>query len=235
LVTSYNMSGSRVATALALQGDALLVGADLHASYKEFHVFTVRSSGAIVYRGGLDTAASINAIAVTGSAALLATGDSAAELKQVNITNAYAPAYPSSSDFNLTSTEAGRAVAAAGTSALLGRTKGSIQELVMLNPRLGGGSPPPSPGPWYHESSGSVIGLAMDPVRCYAFVADDSSIKAFQVVQQSTSLPELATYNSTSGPARGIFYDPVRDRVFLLTRGAVLIFKPASPPGPCSS
>ena len=55
-----------------------------------------------------------------------------------------------------------------------------------------------------------------------------------QVVHlKDASLPELASYTSTSGPARGLAYDAVRDRLFVVMRKGFLIFQPGVTPVRC--
>jgi hypothetical protein len=232
---SYNLSGSSLATSLAVEGPTLYVGATQHATYDEFYALEASSTGSIIYRDSLAHSATVNAVSIAGTGAYLATAEGTAEMKAVNVTNPADLRYITNSDFNITSTEAGRSIATSGTAALLGRQKGSIQELAMFDIRNGGGSPPPSPGPWYYEGSGSLVGLDVDGSNCYAFLAADSSTKAVQVVHvKSTATPPLSSYTSTSGQARGLHYDPSRDRLFVITRRAFLIFQPSSSASSCS-
>jgi len=74
----------------------------------------------------------------------------------------------------------------------------------------------------------------MDPTRCVAFLAAASGHKALQVVnmRNKTSLPELTVYDA-SALGRGVLYDPVRDRVFLLTSTSIHIFRPGASTGIC--
>lgn len=233
LLTSYNLSGSSLATSLALRGNTLFVGALQNASYNELYSFNVSNTGSILYLHSLSLPADVNALALSGTSALLATSDSTGEMRIVNAASGQLLSFPASSTYNITSTEAGDSVFVTGTAAILGRLKGtSIQEMVLVNTAA---TPMGTPGPWYHEGSGSLVGVSADPAACYAFLAADSSGKAFQVVNlRDTSLPELASQNSTSGPARGIFYDIVRDRVIVLTRKGFLIYKPGSATSVCS-
>lgn len=236
LKTSFNLSGSSLATSLALSGPRLYVGATQDATYNEFYSFDVSSSGSILPLGSLEVGATVNALSLSGTGAFLALNDGANEMRVVSVADPAAPAFAVNGSYNLTSTETGRSVSLTGTAALLGRTKGgAIQEMILLDTDLGGGSPPPAGGTWYHEGSGSLVGVGADPYVCYGFLAADSNKKAFQIVDLRTlaSLPELYTFNSSDGPGRAVLYDPVRDRVFVLTRSALLIFRPASASGSC--
>ncbi len=228
LLASYNLPGSALGVSLAVRGSTLLLGATLDASQDELYAFDVSDPAAITLLDSLDTGATVNALTASATGAYLATADAAAEMKAVRISSTGALSYPGSPDTNITSGEAGRSIALSGTSALLGRTKGAIQEMTIIN--TAGGT-----GPWYHEGSGSLVGIGMDQARCYAFLAAESSPKAFQVVDlRSAGLSELAVYHSTTGQARGLLYDIIRDRVYLLTRRAFLILKPSSSVSVCS-
>lgn len=239
LLTSYNLSGSSLAASMALNGNMLYVGAAQNASYKELYSFDVSNTGAVLYKAAIEQNAAIRAIAINGDEAFLATDDPNAEMKRVYVANSGTLLNQPQGSYNLTSTEIGRGIAVSGTSAILGRARGtSTQEMVLLDTTGNGGPPISSPGPWYHEGSGSLLGVATDPFNCYVFLAADSGGKAFQTVdlRNLTSLPELSYYSTspTVGPGRAILYDPIRDRVFLLTKNALLIFRPGGPtPGIC--
>ncbi len=235
LITSFNLSGSSLATSLRLHGTLLLVGAQQNASWNEFYSFDVTQSGSIVPIQSLETSATVNAVALAGTSAILAMNDSIAEIKVVAVSKTGALSLPETSDYNFTDRNGDSlSVAVTGTAALLGSKKGDIQELVVLTTQNGGGNFPPSVAQ-YHEGSGSIVGIGMDPAKCYGFLAADSGRNAFQVIDlRDPALTELDTYTSNSGKARGLLYDIVRDRVYLLTRSGFFIFKPASSSGPCS-
>ncbi len=236
LLTSYNLSGSNLAASLSLAGPRLYVGATQDATYNEFYSFDVSHSGSILPLGSLEVGATVNAVSLSGTGAFLALNDGSGEMRVVNVANPSSLAFAANGTYNLTGTEAGTSIFLTGTSALLGRQKGNaIQEMVLMNTALGGGSPPPAGGVWYHEGSGSLIGVGTDPYVCYGFLSADSHKKAFQIVDLHAlaSLPELFSFDSSDGPGRAILYDPVRDRVFVLTRSALLIFRPSSSTGSC--
>lgn len=235
LIASRDLAGSALARSIRLHGKNLLVGFQVDPSNPELSSFDVSSTGSIVPLADLEISATVNSISLSGTSALLATSDTAAEMKMAQALASGSLSLPANGNYNVTSTEQGLTVVITGTSALLGRQKGSIQELVLFNTITGGGDPPPAPGPWYHEGSGSLVGLDADPATCYAFLAASSSVKALQIVNlRDEALAELTTYNSVSGPARGLLYDPVRDRIFLVTRKGFLIFKPASTVSICN-
>ncbi len=228
LKTSYNLPGSALGTSMALDGQYLYVGATQDASYDEFYSFDVSNTGAVLYVDSLPMTATVNQVSLGGTGAFLAMNDSVSEMRLVDIADP--SAMVTETDYNITSSEVGRDVAVTGTSALLGRQKGAvIQEMVFIHAEN-------TAGPWYHDGSGSLVGIDMDPLTCYGFLAADSSGKAFQIVdlRDRTTLGELWTYHSTTGQGRDVYYDPIRDRVFMLTRRSLLIFRPVSSTASCT-
>jgi hypothetical protein len=233
LLASFNLSGSSLATSLRLDGSRLYVGAQQDATFREFYSFDVSNSNAIVPLASLETTTTLNRIARSGTSAFLATSDPVAEMKMVRATSSGGLSLLSNGDFNIASTERGTSVFATGTAALLGRLRGTgIQELVYFDARAAGGNPPPAA--LYHEGSGSLLGVDADPGKCYGFLAADSGRKAFQIINlRDPALGELFSYDSINGRGSGLFYDIVRDRVYVLTRSAFLIFRPTAASGTC--
>lgn len=238
LVTSVNLPGSSRARSLAITDRVLLVGMTQSAvsGENELLAYNISSTGSsIPLIDSEDDAGDVLAIAVSGTGVYLASAQDSYELRAYRIYDSGSLVLASVPGYNLSDrTLDAQSIALAGTSALLGTLKGSIQEMVLFNAR------PTVPtltssGPWYHEGSGSVVGVAMDPSRCVGFLAADSGRKALQVVhvRDTASLSELANYTSTTGKGRGVLYDPVRDRVFLLTDQAVVIFRGATSTGTC--
>jgi hypothetical protein len=236
LVTSYDLPGAALGRALAVWRNELLIGAAYSAAdgENELYAFDMGEGGTLTRVSAVNDDDSIQMIAVTGTSAYLASSLDTGELRIASISGT--GGLTLLGGYNLSDrTLNGLSVAATGTSALLGTQKGGTQEMVLFD--VGpGGIPVPPPGPWYHEGSGSLLQVGMDPTRCYAFLAADSGRKALQVIlmQDKTNLPEVGVYNSASGLGRGLFYDPVHDRLYLLTTSGFLIFKPGDPPSDCA-
>ncbi len=239
LVASYDLPGSGRGRALAFGGNGatLLIGSTYSAvsGEHELTALDISNSGSVVLYGGMDDTGTVNAIAVTGTAAYLASGLDTGELRVADIDNPAAIVLASGNGYNLSDRTAdGLSIAVTGTSALIGtQATGGIQEMVLFDTE-GAGVPVPPPGPWYHEGSGSLVGITMDPTRCVAFLAAQSGHEALQVVnmRNKTSLPQIASYDAAA-LGRGVLYDPVRDRVFLFTDTSVLIFRPGTTTGTC--
>lgn len=236
LLGSYNLPGSARARSLAVRGDMLYVGtsADATGGQDEFYAFRVTQAGGITLVDSLnDDNNSISRIALSGTSAYLASALDTGELRVVDVESG--SNITLLGGYNLTDrTLDGVSIAISGTSALLGTLKGSsIQEAVLFD--INNGGVPSGSGPWYHEGSGSVLGLDLEPTRCYGFIAAQSGRKALQVfnVRDKSSLAELTTYTSTTGLGRSVLYDMRRDRVILATDQSVILFRPGAYTGTC--
>jgi hypothetical protein len=233
-VTSFNLQGSSRGRTIRTAGSMLYIGATLsgNSGEKEFRIFDISNSGSIVAKATLDDTADVSDLALSGTAAYLATADDTGELHIVNIANSGSIA--AASVTNVSGTEDGLAMAVSGTAALLGRSRGSgIQEFVMFEIPSSGGAPT-ADGPWYHEMSGSVVGLAADPSGCYAFAATRQAWKAFQVLRmRDLSLTEVGAYTLGANAGKRLTYDFVTDRVFLISDDTLYILKPGTATGSC--
>lgn len=232
LVTSYNLPGSGLGRSMALRSATLIVGAleSAVSGQDELYAFDVSDDDAVILQDSINDTSGFLDIAVTGTSAFLATTNNGAELKAARVDQPAALVLPVNEGYNATDVQDGTSIAVSGTSAVLGRSFGSvIEELMLLDLEGGGGFPAPPPGPWFHEVGGSVNDMVLDPTGCLAFVASDFNEEEFQIVRiRRTLLPEVAVYNATSGAGRGIAYDTARDRVFLVTNTAMHVLKPAS-------
>jgi hypothetical protein len=233
LINTYNLPGSARARSLAVAGDRLYVGATATVGQDEFYAFRVTQTGGIALMDTInDDSSTYEMIAVSGTAAYLASSMTTSELRVINVESGSNLILMGG--YNLTDRSvSGLSIAVSGTSALLGTAKGTFSETVLFDVRNGG--VPTTPGPWYHESRDPVTGLGMDPTRCYGFIATQSGSRAFQVfnVRNKNTLAELTTYNSTTGLGRGLMYDPYKDRVYMITDRSLLIFRPGAATGTC--
>lgn len=237
LVASVNVQGSSRVRSLAVSGDMLYAGttASTGIGDDEFYAYRIGTNGSLTQTDTInDDTTGINRIAVSGTAAYLASSMDTSELRVVNIESG--SNILSLGGYNLSDrTLDGLSIAVSGTSAFIGTQRGSsIDELVLFDLKSGG-VPTTPPGPWYHEGSGSVVAIDMDPTRCFAFFAAQSSPKALQIInmRNKSTLAEYTSYNSTTGPGRALLYDLPRDRLFLTTDRSLLIFRPGASTGTC--
>jgi hypothetical protein len=241
LVTSDNIPGSGRATALSINGNTLYVAANLSGigGENELYSYSIAQSDVLTLLHSLGDSGSFGDVAFSGTAAWLGSSRDDAELRVVNVANpsllSFVPGGSPAGGYGIAGAEDGLSIATTGTYARLGRARGtSIQEFVMFRAGMSN-IPPMPPGPWYHESSGSILGIDADPSGCYGFLATSQGWKALQIIKiRDTALPEMSFYTSTTGKGRGVFYDMVRDRLYFATDNALLIFRPASPPSSCS-
>jgi hypothetical protein len=235
-VTSYNLQGSGRGKAARVNGTLLYIGTTQsgNAGENEFYIFDVSNSGSLAYKTSIDDPSTTLDLGMTGTAAYLASGNDAGELAIYNIANSGSIVAASGAPYNLSGTEDGIAMAVSGTAALLGRSRGTgIEELIMFKLPLSGGAPVGG-GPWYHEMSGSVVGVAMDPSQCYAFAATRQKWKALQILRmRDFTLNEVSSYTLTSQAGKRLTYDLKRDRLFFISDNTLYIFKPAASTGSC--
>lgn len=237
LIGSYNVPGSARVRSLLISGDMLYAGttASATAGEDEFYAFSIASPGGIALRDSVnDDSSTVQMIALSGTSAYLASSMDTSEIRVVNIADEANLSLLGG--YNLSDrTVDTQSIAISGTSALVGSLRLSSGQEVVLLDLENGGVPDPPPGPWYHEGSGSVVGLAMDPTRCYGFISALSNKKAFQVfnVRNKSTLAEITTYNSSTGVGRGLLYDFTKDRVYLITDRSLIIFRPGVATGTC--
>lgn len=234
LVASYNIASSPLIHALAFNGSTLFVGMENSGSQAELWAFSTSSGGTLTALDSLEIGADVNDISIYGTGAYLATSDSSSELRVVNISSGANLSFATNGTYNFTSTEAGKSLFMSGTAALLGRARGTgIQEVVKINTKYGGGSPPGAA--YYYEGSGAALDVDVDSTGCYGFISTQSVGKAVRVINfKNDTLPELTSYTSAYGPARAIYYDYIRDRLYVGTSTSFLIFQPTAGTGPCT-
>ncbi|MFA6039625.1 MAG: hypothetical protein WCV62_03120 [Candidatus Peribacteraceae bacterium] len=227
-VVNVNIAGTP--TSLAIKGNTLYVGLTNSAN-PEILSFNISNSGAVtpLKQGQLAPQAGfdVKGIAVAGTGAFLALSDGGMELGITDTTHAN---LNPNSIHNLTAwggDQPSQSVAVSGSGLLIGCQKNAATSQ--------------SPA-WYseivngavttflrHLGSGSITGVSLDPHGKYAFLAAVSGRKALQVVSIAnfTGAGELKSFNATS-PAVGqdVLYDPVRDRLYLVTSRDVIILRP---------
>lgn len=232
-VATYDLPGSGWGRTLALRNATLIVGAIASATMgqDELYTFDISDADAITLQDSLNNTASIMDIAVSGTAAILATTDDGAELIFADIETPTDITFPANQGYNATDNLDGISIAATGTSAVLGRNFSTATEEMILFSFPGKGYEPPPPGPWFYDVSsatnGSVYDISVDPSGCYAFLATNAPSTDVRAVRiSSLALPPGASHDASTGVGRGVLYDITRDRLFLITDTALHVLQP---------
>ncbi len=231
IVTSYDLSGGGGdrARRLALGRNFLYVTAVNGGPIAQVNAFDISNSGALTLGNTMtDNPHNFFGIAISGTGAYIASGDNNGEMKMVKA--GYAGTLASTPvNYNIGNPGGNNdalSIAVSGTAALLGRLKvGNTSQNTIAFFNLG-----TTPATMYVlNGSGTVTGTAIDPNRCYGFVSALSGRRALQIINIRQPLPQLTFYDTTGplyGRGRNIFYDLVRDRIFLLTEQRVLLLAP---------
>lgn len=251
-LATYNLDASALGRAITLDSVSstyvtfLVVGAQDHASHPQLLALSTNKT----YSGSVVTALSLS---LSGS--LLDAGGDVLDLSVASPSTIYAArtqdgselrvynteqttntgsvtlAVASGTGYNLTDVQNAQAVAASGTSALIGRVDGSGIEELVLFPLSLTSAPSMPPGPWYHEIGADVNGIELDLAGSCAFIATANTGKELIMLKPSVlragGSPETATYDATSGDGRGVTYNASHNRVYLLTNKGVHAFQPS--------
>lgn len=229
LIGQENIPADNRARSLGYFNGSLFVGAREDGIESELYSYSA-SGGSLTLLDSFDNAGGFMDISVRQAYIYSSNTQDVAELRVVdafdpaNLTDAPGVGY------NLTDIYDGSAVATFGTAALLGRLDGSSIEELILFDITDSVVPSPPPGPWYYEVGGNAEDLAVEPGGRYIFLASSHPDKELQVVDPnrlSGGQPaELTSYDSPNGAASGVFYDMIKDRVFLATNDAFEIIQP---------
>ncbi len=206
------------------------MGATNDVSDAELYVLNISSPSSITLQGSAHSDdASLFALALRGSTLYAATGEDVSELRVGSVASPSAPQLPSGSGYNLTDVLDGQAIGLAGTGVVLGRANGAaIDELVLFS--VASAAVPTTPGPWYLDAGGTVYGIDVEPGGHYAFAATGNGSKQFTVLSLwgwPNGSPEAASLSTATGDGRGLAYDAWKDRVYLVTNSAFLVFRPS--------
>lgn len=231
LIGFYDLPGDGRARSLALAGDTLVIGAVASETFAELYILDVSDAADPVTLSSLETDGTIHAISIQGSAVYMALSEDTAELRVADIANPEQPQMGSGSGYNLSDTLDALTVAVTGTSAILGRDVGDfIEELAFFD--LGTNVIPVTPpGPWYWEIDAVVQHIAVDLTERYAFVATGGTGKELMIIDvpmwREGLSPVLVLLPQATGEGRGLFYDPAEDRLYLVTRRGLFIYRPS--------
>lgn len=229
LIDQENIPADGRARSIGYFNDAIFVGSGEDGVENELYSFSA-SGGALTLLDSLNNDGGFMDIKV--HQAYIYSGNSQ-DIAELRVIDAFDPANLTDAPgvgYNLTDIYDGSAIATFGTAALLGRLDGSSIEELILFDIADSVVPSPPPGPWYHEVGGNANDISVEPGGRYVFLASGHPNKELQVVDPnrlSSGLPaELTYYDSPNGAASGVYYDMLKDRVFLATNDAFEIIQP---------
>lgn len=230
LIAQVNLAGDGRARSLAYFDGSLFVGAAEDGAADEFYSYAA-SGGVLTLQDSFDNAGGFLDIAIRQGYAYSGNTQDVAELRVLDVFDPSDIVDAPGVGYNVTDVYDGNAILAFGTGVMLGRVNGSsIEELVLFD-IADSDVPSPPPGPWYHEVGGDAADLGVEPGGSYVFLASNHADKELQVVDPrllSAGLPaEVEYYDSANGAGNGLFYDMIRDRLFLATNDALEILRPA--------
>jgi len=229
LLGTFDLQGSGRGRSLAIFGNTLFVGAtdDVTPLEDEFFALDVEDPSSIQLIDSLDGDGTFYDLSLLNGYAYVGSSEDVAELVVIDVFDVQDLQFASGRGYNLTDSLDGLAVTTFGDSALLGRAVGDvIQELVLFNVDSNP-VPTPPPLPWYHGVGANVNALDSDPTGTYAFGATEHEFAEMQVFDPALLELRIASYDTDTGIGRGIKYDIQRDRLFVTTTTALLIFAPS--------
>jgi len=229
LIDQENISGDDRARSLGYFNGTLFVGSREDGSEPELYSYSV-SEGELTFLDSFDNEGGFMDLSIREAYVYSGNTQDVSELRVVDAFNPANLLDAPGVGYNLTDIYDGNAIATFGTSALVGRLDGSsIEELVLFDLEESI-VPSPPPGPWYHEVGGNAEDIAIEPGGRYVFLASNHPNKELQVVDPNRLAngqpAELEYYDSPNGAAQGVFYDMLKDRVFLATFDAFEILQP---------
>lgn len=214
-------------------------------SGQDFYSFDISDPHVITYLSAV-TVGGVDQIALSGTAAFLATPDTAHEMAVVNITNPAAMVLQGQK--NLQYSTAARSVWRTGTAAIIGTDNMPKPPNPDGNPEIAlfdvgdNQVPDVSDAGLPQEGSGGIIDMRTDSHKCYAFTATGWQREALQIFKLNglislnplTHFPKDYSGNPpTTGKGRGLFYDIPHDRLYLVTDTGFYIFAPGAATGGC--
>ncbi|MBT4120151.1 MAG: hypothetical protein HOJ16_07100 [Candidatus Peribacter sp.] len=229
-VASINVPGNAKARAFAYYDDTLYVTAAEDTGESEIYSYDVSDLGSISQLDDLnDPGSSFLDIRLLNGYAYLGSSMDTMELRVVDVFDPSDLEFAAGGGYNLTDTTDATSIAALGDYILVGRNQGDITEELHLFDVSE--SPVPPDAPWNAETGESVNALDADPTATYAFAATNHDSQELVVLNIATFAaggnPITETYNTTTGDGRGVTYDILHDRVFLLTNTAFIILQPS--------
>lgn len=229
LTGSFNLPGTVAAQTLAFFGGALFVGTADDPTGDELFALGLSETGSFILLDSLNVDGGITDIRLHDGYAYLSTTYDGGELQVVDVFDPEDLVFDPGRGMDLPDVYDGTAVAAFGTSALLGRSGGPAIDELILYSIAESPLPSPPPGPWVSEVGATVSALDSDPTGAYGFVGCSAAGGQFRVLSMPAfsagADPRIAILDAGS-PIVDLSYDWRSDRVYAVTAGSLLIFAP---------
>ena len=230
LIASINIPGTSKARAIEYYDDTLYVVSQEDTGESEIFTYDVSNLGSITQLDDLnDPGSSFSDIRLQNGYGYLGSSMDTMELRVVDIFDPEDIQFAAGGGYNVPDTPDGTSIATFGDYVLLGRNQGDVTEELHLFDISE--SPVPPAAPWNSETGDDVNALDADPTATYAFAATTHDSQELIVLNVATFAaggnPIVETYNTTTGIGRGVTYDILHDRVFLMTNTAFIILEPS--------
>lgn len=202
ILTGYlNIPGNEDALGVYVTSTKAYVVTDKRENNKEFFIVNVTNPAGPSILGSLEINAKVNAVAVSGNYAFVATDDDAKELQIINIQNPASPTVIKS--LNLPSSANAVDVKVSGTKAYVATNNNSSgAEFYVID--ISNVQIPSIVGSL--NIGDDAISLSIFP-NYYAYLATDVSNKELQIVNIASTTPSIASTYRIDEHIRDVFYD----------------------------
>lgn len=231
LINSFDVAGEGKTRSLAVYGDNVFIGSLHDGANNELTALLMSETGPMELQSSLSMSGSVFGVVLQDGYGYVASGNNAGELLVVDIFDPENMSPAPGTGIDMPDVHDAVTIASSGTSALVGRMAGSgIDELTLYEI---GFSPVPSPppGPWTLELGGTVNALATIYGSRYGFVGGDADAAQLRVIDMwrfALGQPPILWTFDAEAAVRGLYYDWLTDRLFVVTPNSFMVFAPGS-------
>jgi len=228
-LATIDVPGDGLARSIAYINNTLFVASQEDATAAEFFSYDVTDIESIIAQDSLnDEGSSYSRVILNNGYAYISSSNDSSELRIVDVYDPLDLQFaPSGGGYNLPDTPNGTAIVGSNGYVILGRQQGDItDELHIFDVSE---SPVPSDAPFNAEAGNTVNALDAEPTGTYAFAATEHDSQELVVLDMDTFVsggnPIVDVWDTSTGLGRGVRYDALHDRVFLMTNTAVILLK----------
>ena len=230
LTASINIPGSAKARDIGIINNYLFVSSQEDSTESELFSYDISNLSSITQLDDFnDPSSSFDSISLHNGYAYLSSYLDTMELRVVDAFDPNDLVLATGEGYNLTDTNNGLTVFAFSGFLLEGRAVGGVSDELHLFDIYT--NPVPDSAPKNHEVGAAVNEVDADPTAVWGFAATENTGKELIVIDVSQfndgGSAESTFYDTATGNGRGVTYDIIHDRVFLMTNTAVLIIQPS--------